>query len=223
MKQAQVVETYEILTHTYKPFDETDDDDGWARHGLSSTPFKSIVSVALSTMTGSKRCIAACVALYEQVTTFEQLAEIDDAELTALIKPVAHYNRKTQSLKKMARQILDQHGGQLPQTREELMALPGIGRKCTDILMNFNFGEASIAVDTHVFRLVNRLGLVHADTAEDCADQLLDVTPAQYVPHAHELLIQHGMKICVARTPKCGDCPLLELCAFPDRRRLAAA
>lgn len=210
---------YEILSRAYPTYAESDDE--WMTNGLSDTPFRSIVSVALSTMTASPRCIRAAVALYERVGSFEQLAAMDDDELREIIRPVAHYNRKTGTLQRMSRQILEQHDGQVPGTREELLALPGIGPKCADILLNTLHGQDTIAVDTHVRRLVQRLGLVESGlSSEATAQTLTEITPARYRRHAHEWLIQHGMKVCVARAPRCGDCALNDLCE--DRRARAA-
>ena len=119
----------------------------------------------------------------------------------------------------MSRQILDQHRGQVPHDREELMALPGIGRKCTDILLNFTFAQPSIAVDTHVKRVVQRLGIVEdGASAERTADVLNEVTSRRYTEHAHEWLIQHGMKTCKARNPRCGDCPVQQWCSYASHR-----
>ncbi|WP_310417545.1 endonuclease III [Chamaesiphon sp. OTE_8_metabat_110] len=217
MNQNKISKIYEILSTTYQTFDQTDDE--WMTNGLSSTPFKSLVSVALSTMTTSKRTINACKALYPKVASFEELMNIDEAELVQLIKPVAHYNRKAKNLKKMSRQIIEDRNGEIPRTAEELMSLAGIGRKCTDIMLNFVFDEPTIAVDTHVHRLVNRLGMVNATSAEETANVLSKITPKEYKKHAHEWLIQHGMNICKARVPKCQECTLVDLCGY-DRKKL---
>lgn len=154
---------YGILSRAYTTFDETD--DPWMTNGLSSIPFRSLVSVCLSTMTTTKLVVKAAVPLYEKIKNFEELAAIDDDELREIIRLVAHYNRKTKLLKAMAQQILDEHDGEIPQNRDELMALPGVGRKVTDIMMNFVFSEDSIAVDSHVLRVLNRLGVVDTRSA----------------------------------------------------------
>lgn len=208
---------YGILSKTYTTFDETD--DPWMTNGLSSTPFKSLVSVCLSTMTITKRVVNAAVPLYEKVSTFEELRDLPDDELRRIIKPVAHYNRKTKNLKEMARQIIEDYGGNIPDNRDDLIKLQGVGRKCVDILMNFTFSQDSIAVDTHVLRVLNRLGVVDTTSAKQAADLINAQTPARHKRHAHEWLIQHGMKICVARTPKCADCPLTKHCDwYADHR-----
>ncbi len=203
---------YDVLSKTYAAFGEADDE--WPADRLGDTPFKSLVSVSLSTMTTSKRTVAAATALYRKVSTPRELLELGDDELAALIKPVAYYNQKAKSLKKMAWQLLERHGGEVPHTKKELMDLPGVGRKVADILMNFNFGEPTVAVDTHVHRVLNRLGVLHTKTHTKTADEIDELTPEKYKQHAHELLIQHGMKVCKARTPSCGECPLTRLCDY---------
>lgn len=201
---------YGILERTYPTFEETD--DPWTANGLSATPFHTLVSTCLSTMTVTTRVVKACVPLYEKISTFEDLAAMDDDELRRIIKPVAHYNRKTDLIKRMARKILDEHDGEIPQTREELTKLPGVGRKVADIMMNFEFSEDSIAVDTHVLRVLNRLGIVNTTSSDKAADIINTETPPRFKRHAHEWLIQHGMKICVSRRPKCDDCRLTQHC-----------
>lgn len=210
-KEAQrLASLYEQLSRTYPTFDQTD--DPWMTHGLSSTPFRCLVSVCLSTMTITPRVIKACVPLFERVSTFEGLLALDDEELRTIIKSVAHYNRKTTNLKIMCRQILHDFGGRIPDTHEELMKLQGVGRKVADIMMNFIFHEDTIAVDTHVLRVLNRLDIVHTPVAEVAADQINAITPPRYKRHAHEWLIQHGMQFCTARSPRCNACCVSDQC-----------
>ena len=201
---------YDILQQTYPTFDQTD--DPWMTNGLSSTPFRCLVSVCLSTMTITPRVVKACVPLFARVSTFEQLLALDDEELKAIIKPVAHYNRKTVNLKIMCRQILYTYQGRIPDTRDELMKLQGVGRKVADIMMNFIFHEDTIAVDTHILRLLNRLRVVQTDSAEHAADLINALTLKRHKRHAHEWLIQQGMKSCLARSAACGQCCIATLC-----------
>lgn len=204
---------YERLSARYPTFDQTD--DPWMTHGLSSTPFRCLISVCLSTMTVTPRVVKACVPLFERVCNFEQLLALEDDELRALIKPVAHYNRKTTNLKMLCRQILQDFGGQVPDNHEDLMKLQGVGRKVADIMMNFIFNEDTIAVDTHVLRVLNRLDVVHTSDPSVAADHINATTPAKFKRHAHEWLIQHGMQVCSARRPKCGECCVSVLCSRP--------
>lgn len=212
MQQDKIKQIYERLRQTHPTFAETD--DAWTKNGLNATPFKALTSVAISAMTIDKRTVAACMALYGKISTPQELLALEDEELATLIKPAAHYNKKTIQLKKMCQQLIDRHDGEVPTTRRELQALTGVGRKCTDIMMHFVFSNSTIAVDTHVHRVVNRLGIVKTTAREKTADVINEITPLFYKKHAHEWLVQHGMKICVARKPKCQDCTLVELCQY---------
>lgn len=217
MDQEKIEKIYEILSKNYPLFDEQNNE--WATRGLNSTPFKNLVSVNLSTMTNTKRVIRAAVALFSEISTPQELLQLSDERLTELIKPVAHYNRKTKMLKEMCQQLIEKHDGQVPQTREELLALKGVGRKSVDILMNFTFGSDSIAVDTHVHRVLNRTGIVKTKAAEETANAIQEITPDRYRKHAHEWLIQHGMHTCTARNPKCAECRIYELCEWSDKKQ----
>ncbi|MGJ7582202.1 endonuclease III domain-containing protein [Variovorax sp. RHLX14] len=201
---------YELMSKAYTTFDKTD--DPWMTNGLSSTPFRSLVSGCLSTVTVTTRVVSACVPLYKKVSTFEQLLALDDEELREIIKPVAHYNRKTEGLKIMARQIIEDFDGRIPDNRDDLLKLHGVGNKVADLMMNFLFSEERIAVDTHILRLWNRLGFVETTSAEKATEAINAQTPKRYKRHAHEWLIQHGMKVCVARMPKCGECMVTKYC-----------
>jgi endonuclease-3 len=146
MAKKKIENIYKKLSNEYKIFAENDNE--WDANGLNSTDFKSLVSVMLSATTHTKRVIKACNALYEKATTPKQILELDDDKLTELIRPVAHYNNKTKYLKQLCQQIIEKHEGEVPKTKKELMSLQGVGRKSADILMNFNFGGETIAVDT---------------------------------------------------------------------------
>lgn len=214
MQVKQIKRIYDILSKTYGTFDESD--DPWMTNGLSKTPFRSLVSACLSTMTMTTRVVNAAVPLYQRVSSFEELRDLPDTELRRLIKPVAHYNRKTKSLKAMAKQIVEDHGGRIPRSRQDLLQLPGVGPKCADLMLNFLFDEPTIAVDTHIHRLLNRLGIVETDSVEDSAKAINAQTPKRFKRHAHEWLIQHGMQVCVSRRPKCAACVIAEFCRYRD-------
>lgn len=209
-REEDVTAVLATLARAYPTF--ADSDDPWMTNGLSATEYRMITSVALSTMTRSERVIRAAVALYEVADSFEALAAMQPDDLVPLIKPVAHYNRKAALLPRMARDIRDLHGGHVPADHDQLMALPGIGRKCADLTMNFLHDTPTVGVDTHVHRVVNRLGWVATTTAEATADALAVVVPDGSKPHAHEYLIQLGMQVCVARTPLCSTCPVAQWC-----------
>jgi endonuclease-3 len=201
---------YEILSRIYPTFNDGQSD--WEDGGLSASPFHSLISVCLSTMTKTSRVVEAGSKLYRRANNFYELLALPDDELREMIKSVAHYNRKTIHLKEMARQIIDNYHGKVPASRDELMKLKGVGRKVVDIMMNFVFSEDSIAVDTHVLRVLNRLEIVKTKSAEKAADLINEITPKKYKKHAHEWLIQHGMNICKAIKPKCNICDLRSLC-----------
>ncbi len=201
---------YDILSRTYPTYEEMD--DPWMTHGLSATPFRHLVSGCLSTVTVTKRVVAACMPLYARVSTFPELLALDDEELRNIIRPVAHYNRKTVNLKILCRQIIEEYGGEIPSDRERLLKLQGVGRKVADLMMNHVFAEDSIAVDTHVLRVLQRLELVTDTTAEKAAHTINAITPAKYKRHAHERLIQLGMQVCLAKSPDCPSCVVLKFC-----------
>lgn len=211
-RQSDLNAIYNILSKTYPTFENSE--DPWMANGLSSTPFKSLVSAALSTMTTTARVISAAIPLYEKVDSFEELLAMDDEELRSIIKPVAHYNRKVRSLKKMCRQIVEDFDGKIPNSREELLTLSGIGEKCSRLIMNFQFGERTIAVDTHIHRLLNRLGIVKTSNTKTTTREINSMTPTRFKKHAHEWLIQHGMNVCVARNPRCNECVIRSRCDY---------
>lgn len=132
---------------------------------------------------------------------------------------MAHYNKKTESLKEMCRQIIEDFDGQLPSAKEDLLKLQGIGLKAASLIMNFIFDEPLIALDTHIHRLLNRLGIVHATSTDVTTREIDELTPKNYNCHAHEWLIQHGMQICRARNPRCEECVIQSYCEFYAERQ----
>jgi len=214
--KARLTSIYDILSRTYPTYEEMD--DPWMANGLSATPFRHLISGCLSTVTVTKRVVSAAVPLYQRVSTFEELLALDDEELRTIIKPVAHYNRKTVNLKILCQQIIEEHGGEIPSDRESLLKLQGVGRKVADLMMNHLFSEDSIAVDTHVLRVLQRLNIVEDTTAEKAADTINAITPAGYKRHAHEWLIQLGMQVCHARSPDCPSCVVSHLCPTGKQR-----
>ena len=208
---------YDVLSGTYPTYEESD--DPWMEHGLSATPFRHLVSGCLSTVTVTKRVVKACIPLYQRVSTFPEPLALDDDELRDIIRPVAHYNRKTVNLKILCRQIIEDHGGEIPSDRESLLKLQGVGRKVANLVMNHLFSEDSIAVDTHVLRVLQRLEIVNDAIAEKAADTINAITPPEYKRHAHEWLIQLGMQVCHARSPDCPTCVVLKFCPTGMRTR----
>ena len=177
-------------------------------------PFRSVVSCLLSAQSRDTNTKKAADALFALAKTPDAMLALDDVAIAAAIKPCGLYNTKTRSLKKLCAALIETHDRKVPDTREGLMSLPGIGRKCADIVMSFTFGADVIAVDTHVHRVANRIGLTKARTADETAKQLESRAPGWALHDGHFWLIQFGKAICVSRRPKCEACPVSDLCLY---------
>lgn len=178
------------------------------------SPFRSLVACLLSAQSRDANTKRAADALFERAATPQAILALDEAEIARLIQPCGLYNTKARNLKKLCRALVDTHGGVVPTDRQGLMALPGIGRKCADIMLRFVFHEPAIAVDTHVFRVATRIGLAHGRTAEQVARDLEAVVPERFAMRAHLLLLEHGKRVCRARAPRCAICPVAPWCAY---------
>ena len=174
--------------------------------------FRSCISCMLSAQSLDRNTAAATKALFKLAKTPEAMLALDDETIADAIKPCGLYNNKTRNIRKFCNALLEEHGGTVPDTREGLLSLPGIGRKCADIVMSFTFGADVIAVDTHVHRVCNRIGLTDAKTAEKTAQQLEERSPEWAMADGHFWLIQFGKKVCRARIPKCDICVVSDLC-----------
>lgn len=174
--------------------------------------FRSCISCMLSAQSLDRNTAAATKALFALARTPEAMLELDDEMIAAAIKPCGLYNVKTRNIRKFCEALLNDFGGVVPDTRDGLMSLPGIGRKCADIVMSFAFDRDVIAVDTHVHRVCNRIGLTDAKTAEKTAQQLEKRSPSWALRDGHFWLIQFGKRVCRARVPKCEICVVRELC-----------
>ncbi|MCH2486441.1 MAG: endonuclease III [Erythrobacter sp.] len=177
-------------------------------------PFRSCISCMLSAQSLDRNTAKASEALFRLATTPEGMLELDDRDIAAAIKPCGLYNNKTRSIRKFCEVLLAEHGGMVPDTREGLLGLPGIGRKCADIVLSFVFDKDVIAVDTHVHRVCNRIGLTAAKTADRTAEQLEERSPEWALRDGHFWLIQFGKRVCTARAPKCPACPVNDWCEF---------
>ena len=176
--------------------------------------FRSCISCMLSAQSLDWNTAAAAKALFALARTPQDMLELDDRDIAAAIKPCGLYNNKTRSIRRFCEALLAEHGGVVPDTREALMKLPGIGRKCADIVLSFTFGKDVIAVDTHVHRVCNRIGLTDAKTADKTARQLEERSPQWALRDGHFWLIQFGKRVCKARSPQCGTCPVSDLCEW---------
>lgn len=176
--------------------------------------FRSCISCMLSAQSLDRNTARAAEALFALATTPEDMLALDDAAIAAAIRPCGLYNNKTRSIRRFCEALLAEHGGIVPDTREDLLNLPGIGRKCADIVLSFTFGKDTIAVDTHVHRVCNRIGLTQAKTADRTAVQIEKRAPAWAMHEGHFWLIQFGKRVCTSRAPKCATCPVNDLCEW---------
>lgn len=184
------------------------------REKIYDNAFKSLVGVTLSAQTKDERTAEACQNLFARAETPEEILALDIDKLKQLIRPAGMYNNKAKNLRLMSEQLLERHGGVVPNDREQLMQLAGVGRKSTDIMMRFVFDQPAIAVDTHVHRISNRLGIARTRAEHKTAEILDRDTPDQYRWGAHEWLIGYGKYVCRARSPQCGQCMFTDLCAY---------
>jgi len=184
-----------------------------------STPFELLVAVILSAQATDKSVNLATRTLFKHANTPQAIAQLGIEGLSNYIRTIGLYNSKAKNVIEMCRILLEQHGGEVPQSREALEALPGVGRKTANVILNTAFGQPTIAVDTHIFRVANRTGLAPGENVRDVEDHLLKVVPPEYLHDAHHWLILHGRYTCVARKPKCPECPILVLCEFREKTR----
>jgi len=180
-------------------------------------PFTLLVSVVLSAQATDAGVNKATPALFKLADTPEKMAKLGEARVRDLIKTIGLYRTKAKNVVALSHQLVAQHGGVVPRNREALEALPGVGRKTANVVLNVAFGEPTIAVDTHIFRVSNRTGLAVGKTPLDVEMKLLEVVPARYLPNAHHWLILHGRYTCVARRPLCETCIIADLCKWPGK------
>lgn len=179
--------------------------------------FRSCISCMLSAQSKDANTAAATQALFKLAKTPQAILMMEDEVIATAIKPAGLYNVKTRNIRKFCHALLEDHKGVVPNTREGLLSLPGIGRKCADIVMSFTFGVDVIAVDTHVHRVCNRIGLAQGKTEEQTAKSLELRTPQWALRDGHFWLLQFGKKICNARSPNCESCPVNDLCLWDGK------
>ncbi len=182
-----------------------------------TTPFELLVAVILSAQSTDVGVNRAMRRLFPVANTPTQLLALGEAELKRHIATIGLFNTKAANVMAMSRQLLELHDGQVPRTRAALEALPGVGRKTANVVLNTAFGEATIAVDTHIFRVSNRTGLAPGKDVRAVEDTLLKVVPDDYKLDAHHWLILHGRYVCKARKPDCPHCIVRDLCRYPDK------
>jgi endonuclease-3 len=181
------------------------------------TPFELLISVILSAQATDVSVNKATAKLYPVAHTPQAILDLGEDGLMAYIKSIGLYKTKAKNILKTCELLLERHQGKVPHSREALEALPGVGRKTANVVLNTAFGEPTIAVDTHIFRVANRIGLSHGNTPLAVEQDLLKVVPKAYLQDAHHWLILHGRYTCVARKPHCGQCIIRDWCEYPDK------
>jgi endonuclease-3 len=179
--------------------------------------FELLISVMLSAQATDKSVNKATALLYPIANTPQAILNLGEDGLKKYIKTIGLYNSKAQNVIKTCKLLLDEHDGQVPNERKALEALPGVGRKTANVILNTAFAQPTMAVDTHIFRLSNRTGLAKGKTVRQVEDQLMKNIPEEYLQHAHHWLILHGRYVCVARKPKCASCILEDLCEYKEK------
>jgi endonuclease III len=182
-------------------------------------PYTLLVAVVLSAQATDKGVNRATGPLFKIVKTPAQMVKLGEAKLIDHIKTIGLFRSKAKNVIALSKALIADHAGEVPRDREALEALPGVGRKTANVVLNMAFGEPTIAVDTHVFRVAQRMGLAKGKTPREIEDQLLKVVPARFMQHAHHWLILHGRYTCVARKPKCPVCPVHDLCPFKPKTK----
>lgn len=180
-------------------------------------PYTLLVAVALSAQATDVGVNKATRSLFAKVTTPQAMLDLGEEALKDHIKTIGLFNTKARNVIAAARILVDEHGGEVPTDRLALETLPGVGRKTANVVLNVAFGEPTIAVDTHIFRVANRTGLAKGKTPLAVELKLEKITPEPFLAHAHHWLILHGRYICKARTPECWRCPVVDLCAYKDK------
>jgi endonuclease III len=180
-------------------------------------PFTLLVAVVLSAQATDAGVNKATPALFAAADTPAKMAALGEARVQDLIKTIGLFRTKAKNVVALSQKLVAEHGGEVPSSREALEALPGVGRKTANVVLNIAFGEPTIAVDTHIFRIGNRTGMAPGKTPFDVELKLNEVVPAKYKLHAHHWLILHGRYVCLARRPLCETCIIADLCKWPGK------
>jgi endonuclease III len=184
-----------------------------------STPFELLVAVILSAQATDKSVNLATRKLFKAANTPQAILALGVEGLCEYVRSIGLYQGKARNIVATCRILLEQHGGRVPEDRASLEALPGVGRKTANVILNTAFGHPTLAVDTHVFRVANRTGLAPGKTVREVEDRLLRVVPQEFLRDAHHWLILHGRYTCKARNPDCPTCPIADLCDYRSKTR----
>jgi endonuclease-3 len=184
---------------------------------LYNSPFELLVAVILSAQATDKSVNIATRRLFKDANTPEKILALGVEGLSSYIRTIGLYNAKAKNIIATCKMLIDLHGGQVPESREALEALPGVGRKTANVILNTAFGHPTIAVDTHIFRVANRTGIAPGRTVREVEENLLAAVPDEYKRDAHHWLILHGRYTCIARKPKCPTCIIRDLCEYEHK------
>ena len=187
-----------------------------------TNPFTLLVAVVMSAQSTDKGVNKATEKLFKIADTPQKMLKLGEDAVRDHIKTIGFFNAKARNVIALSQKLIDNFGGQIPGTMDELVTLPGVGRKTANVVLNVVYGHKTMAVDTHVFRLSHRLGFSNGATPEAVEADLMRIIPDAYMDHAHHWLILHGRYICVARKPKCEICPLTDLCPYYKKMVRAA-
>jgi endonuclease-3 len=183
------------------------------------TPFELLIAVILSAQSTDKSVNLATRVLYKTANTPTSIHALGIEGLSRYIRTIGLFNSKAKNIIETCRLLLEQHGGEVPESREALEALPGVGRKTANVMLNTAFGHPTMAVDTHIFRVSNRTNIAPGITAREVEDKLIKVVPEEFQHDAHHWLILHGRYVCVARKPKCPECLIEDLCEYKAKTK----
>ena len=183
-----------------------------------NSTFELLVAVILSAQATDVSVNKATDKLYPVANTPEKIFALGEAGLKTYIKTIGLFNSKAANVIKTCRLLMDEHNSEVPDTRKELEALPGVGRKTANVVLNTAFGEPTMAVDTHIYRLGNRIRFAPGKTVRQVEDKLIKVIPDEFIRDAHHWLILHGRYVCTARNPRCGACVIQDLCEFKGKK-----
>ena len=184
-----------------------------------SSPYELLVSVALSAQATDKSVNLATAKLYPVANTPAAMVKLGEEKLTEHIRTIGLYRTKAKNVIALSKLLLSEHGGKVPDSREALEALPGVGRKTANVVLNIAFGHPTIAVDTHIFRVSNRTGIAPGKDPLEVEERLNKFTPEEFRQHAHHWLILHGRYVCIARKPACPECVIRDLCEFRPKTK----
>ncbi len=183
-----------------------------------TSTFELLIAVLLSAQATDVSVNKATAKLYPVANTPEAILALGEEGVKEYIKTIGLFNSKASNMMKTCKMLIEQHNSEVPTTRKELEALPGVGRKTANVVLNTAFGEPTVAVDTHIFRLSNRIKFAPGKTVRQVEDKLIKVIPDEFIRDAHHWLILHGRYVCTARNPRCGACVIQDLCEFKGKK-----